>query len=172
MDQKRINQKGFIGWIILAFVAGALVLLFTKSSTSLPGEWDYPVKKVKEEIYLETNSLNYEGRINANIVLANERLSEIVKLIEIQGNEALIKDNLERLTDNDQVALNFAVRIKNRGSYTPEYFNKIETALNEHKQTLQGLYYHIGPTLYENLDRALDIIDGSLQTVKSYRSSN
>lgn len=154
---------------ILVAVIALGAFLYLKSGDSLPGDRIYPVKSIKEEVYLSLNSLNFESLIDTNLVLANERVKEVAKLVENQAKEDLIKETLVRLNMNQSNAVDYTVRIKMRGSFPGDYFNKLETALEEHQKILSNLYYAIPNGLYSDLDNALDTTSQLLDRVRANR---
>lgn len=150
-----MHQKGFIGWIILGVIVALAVFVYIQSLSSLPGSILYPGKKIREAIYLATNDLNFESKFHANIELSNERVREIVALVEGGGKEQMIKETLERLGVHQRNALDFALRIKERGSFIADFLDKLESTLLEHQEILSGLYYNIPHELYDELDQEL-----------------
>lgn len=164
-----MNQKGFIAFIILIVLAGISIFIYFKGQNTLPSDRLYFVKNFKEQIYLTTNSLNYESLINANIVLANERVNEIVKLIENQAKEELVVATLLKLENNQRSALDYSLRIKKRGSYIADYINKLEEALMNHRKILSNLYYFAPKSLYNDLDRAVEVSGKLLDLTRESR---
>ncbi|OGE38021.1 hypothetical protein A3B45_04265 [Candidatus Daviesbacteria bacterium RIFCSPLOWO2_01_FULL_39_12] len=155
--------------IILIAVIALGGFLYLKSGDSLPGDRIYPIKSIKEEIYLSLNSLNFESLIDANIVLANDRAKEVVKLVENQAKEDLIRETLLRLNNNQRSVLDYTIRIRTRGSFAGDYFNKAEAVLEEHQKILSNLYYAIPNGLYSDLDNALDTTSQLLDRVRANR---
>lgn len=166
-----MNQKGFnfIGLIIFALFVSVVAFFYIRSQDSLPSDRLYPVKSIREAIFYATNSLNYESMVNANVTLANERVKEVSKLVENQAREELIKDTLLRLTDHQRKALDYALRIKARGSFIPDYLDKIEVALLEHQRVLSNLYYYLPHSLYADLDSTIKTTNELLEQDRANR---
>lgn len=167
-----MNQKGFISWIILGVIIAALIFVYEQSQSSLPNEILYPVKMVRESIYLAINDLSWESKFSANIELSNERVKEIVALVEKGEKEQVIKETLERLGVNQSNALEYALRIKNRGSFIAEFLDKLESTLLEHQKTLSSLYYNIPSELYDDLDLELTTTNNILKQVRANKYPN
>lgn len=167
-----MNQKGFIGWIILGVIIAALIFVYIQSASSLPGDLLYPVKMVRESIFLAINDLNWESKFKANIELSNERVKEIVALLEKGEKEQMIKQTLERLSVNQRKALEFALRIKDRGSFIADFLDQLESTLVEQQKTLSGLYYNIPHELYDDLDQELTTTNDILKQVRENRYPN
>ena len=167
-----MNQKGFnfIGLIIFAVLVSVIAFFYIRSQDSLPSDRLYPIKKVREALFYATNSLNYESLVNANIELANERVKEVSKLIENQAREDFISDTLLRLTDHQRKALDYTLRIKARGSFIPDYLDKLEVAYLDHQKVLSNLYYYIPHSLYPDLDQAIKITGEFLDQERANRN--
>lgn len=167
-----MNQKGFIGWIILGIIVVGLIFVYLQSASSIPTDILYPVKRVRESIYLAINDLNWESRFSANIELSNERVKEIVTLVEKGEKEQAIKDTLERLGVNQRNALEYALRIKDRGSFIAEFLERLESTLVEQQKTLSSLYYNIPHGLYDDLDQELTTTSDVLKQVRANKYPN
>lgn len=169
-----MGQQGFIGWLILISVLIALatsaVVLFLNVPNSLPGDFIYPVKEIRENLRLGANELSFEGRANVYIDATNERTREIITLIERKENEEKITKALERLQLAQKKALENIEKARSKGTNMTIYIGKLEASLQRQQQSLQDLTYQVPPSLYDIVNKTILETDNNLIKIGQMRT--
>lgn len=174
MTTGNMNQKGFLGWIIVVTVLIIIVItsivIAVNLSGSIPGDLIYPVKEISENIRLGANELSFEGRASAHIDETNERAREIVTLIERKENEEKIVKALERLQLTQKKALENIGKARSKGTNMTIYIGKLEASFTRQQQVLQDLTYQVPSSLYDIVNKTMLETDNNLIKIGQIRT--
>lgn len=168
MKFDKINQEGFLGFIIVFFffitlISGGIFIV-VKLPSSLPGDLIYPLKGIYENLKLATNELNDENRAQVFIDRSNNRLDEFEALVDKREYKR-ITETLDQMVLMQKKALDNIERVQSRTTNVVGKVSYFESSLQKQLSILKKQYYEVPPEIYNIIDKAIGATQESLDRV-------
>lgn len=165
-----INQKGFLGWIIvLVAIVISAILIFVNLPSSIPGDWIYPIKGVFEDLRLFVNEFNYQDRAEIYTDLSNQRLDETQKLID-RKDYGRIAQTLDNMVLMQKKALNNIGQAEFHNIDIATSLSEIALNFDNQQNTLRKLYFEVSPETYGVMDKAIESVQENLDRLETIKA--
>lgn len=164
------SQKGLIGWIILAILGVALLilgLLYLKSFDSLPGDSSYKFKEISENLQLTIYDLSFDGKAGQYLEMADVRITELQELVKKGNKDKEIIETLQRLNDHQTKALNNIDRARNKSINVAGLLIKMEVVLQKEQIVFPELSFQVVEETAQAFQKATSQADDLLTIVEN-----
>lgn len=131
-------------------------ILSKMASTSLPGDFIYPIKGIEENWRLEQSPFGFKGRAETYLDMTQSRLTEVEGLIEQGSEDKVIIATIRRLLETQANAINEMNRAQGRGESLRTHYAKLESILQKEQNDLPKLIFNVSQPVSEELQKVIE----------------
>ena len=159
----KLNQKGFLGKIIVFIIVGGCIYVYYNLSKSVLGEIIYPLKNIQENLILSQYEFNYSGKAERVIEFSQIKLGEVRKLVDNNADSDKIIDTLEQLKLMQDKAITYLDQAKSNAQSTSKVIEKLVSVLKDQSNELDKMTYEVNPDIHQTIIDAKDYTDENLK---------